>query len=59
LTLVVGVRGKSAYEAVYVSKLSASDEEEAPTPIRKNVPGHQALVKWFGTDKPESVATGP
>ena len=59
LTLIVGVRGKSAYEAVYVSKLNASDEADAPTPIRKNVPGHQALVKWFGTDKPETVAAGP
>ncbi|HEU0009671.1 MAG TPA: DUF4339 domain-containing protein [Verrucomicrobiae bacterium] len=59
LTLIVGVRGKSAYEAVYVSKLNASDEADAPTPIRKNVPGHQALVKWFGTEKPEPVAAGP
>jgi hypothetical protein len=59
LTLIVGVRGKSAYEAVYVSKLNASDDADAPTPIRKNVPGHQTLVKWFGTDKPESVTAGP
>lgn len=59
LTLIVGVRGKSAYEAVYVSKLNASDDADAPTPIRKNVPGHQTLVKWFGTDKPESVVAGP
>jgi hypothetical protein len=56
LTLVVGVRGKSAYEAVYVSKLSADEDADAPTPTRKNVPGHQALVKWFGTDKPDSTA---
>jgi hypothetical protein len=53
LSLVVGVRGKSAYEAVYVSKLS-DDDEDAPTPVRRNVPGHQTLVKWFGTDKPDS-----
>jgi hypothetical protein len=59
LTLIVGVRGRSAYEAVYVSKLNASENADAPTPIRKNVPGHQALVKWFGTDKIESVAAGP
>jgi len=59
LTLVVGVRGKSAYEAVYVSKLSNDDDADSPTPIRKNVPSHQALVKWFGTDKPDSSAAGP
>ena len=59
LTLVVGVRGKSAYEAVFISKLSGADDAESPTPIRKNVPSHQALVKWFGTDKPDSVAAGP
>ena len=61
LTLVVGVRGKSAYEAVYVSKLNADEDDDSPTPIRKNVPGHQALVKWFGTDKPDSTtaAAGP
>ena len=53
LTLVVGVRGKSAYEAVYISKLTADDEADAPTPVRKNVPSHQTLVKWFGTDKPQ------
>src|SRR5262249_45412483 len=51
LTLVVGVRGKSAYECVYVSKLTAAEEPDSPTPIRKNVPSHQALVKWFGKDK--------
>jgi hypothetical protein len=59
MTLVVGVRGRSAYEAVYVSKLSASEDPDSPTPIRKNVPGHQALVKWFGTDKPEPIPAGP
>jgi len=59
LTLVVGVRGRSGYEAVYVSKLTADEDADAPTPIRRNVPGHQALVKWFGTDKPEQITAGP
>lgn len=59
LMLVVGVRGKSGYEAVYVSKLSAEETPETPTPTRKNVPGHQVLVKWFGSDKPESITAGP
>ena len=59
LTLVVGVRGKSGYEAVYVSKLSAEEDPDSPTPIRKNVPSHQELVKWFGTDKPATTTAGP
>ena len=59
LTLIVGVRGRSGYEAVYVSKLTANENADAPVPTRRNVPSHQALVKWFGTEKPEQIAAGP
>ena len=51
-TLVVGVRGKSDYECVFVGKISAIEDAPAPMPIKKNVPSHQALVKWFGEEKP-------
>lgn len=61
LTLVVGVRGKSAYEYVYVSKVSAASAAvisdptnfQAPDPVKGNVPSHQELVKWFGEEKPQ------
>lgn len=63
-TLVVGVRGKSAYEFCYTSKVSANtigsladldkltnEDINAPEPIKGNVPCHKELVKWFGDEK--------
>ena len=61
-TLVVGVRGKSDYEYVYVGKVSAKDGTKAraedlagPVPIKGNVPCHQELVKWFGEENAPSA----
>lgn len=52
MPLVVGVRGKSDYECVFVGSLS-TPEDSPPAPTKKNVPSHQLLVKWFGEEKPE------
>ncbi|MEY2410798.1 MAG: domain 2 [Verrucomicrobiota bacterium] len=51
-TLIVGVRGKSNYECVFVGTVTDVEDAPPPAPIKKNVPSHKALVKWFGDEKP-------
>lgn len=44
--VVVGIRGESGYDCVYIVVSGGA------RPTTGNVPSHQSLVKWFGPKKP-------
>jgi hypothetical protein len=54
LMLVVGLRDKRKYDCVFAGNISdASVQGNTSKAAMENVPSHQLLVKWFGTENPD------